>query len=325
MRNAAPDAAVDRFRNDVAGATGTSADARYGVAVSGGPDSMALLHLAACAFPGRVEAATVDHGLRSASRDEALMVAGWCAAQAIPHAILTPDAPITGTLQANARRARYALLERWRAARRIDWLMTAHHADDQLETVLMRLNRGAGVAGLAGVRRRQGVILRPLLGWRKAELAALAHDAGLPVVDDPSNGDARFDRVNMRRNLADAAWLDPLSAVRSAAALAESEEALDWMAGHLAARHIARDGDAIILHPTRFPRELQRRLVLRMIAQAGGMAQPPRGDTLDDALVRLEAGGKASIGDWLLSGGGGRWMLRPAPPRRASPAATDDE
>ncbi|WP_070154407.1 tRNA lysidine(34) synthetase TilS [Sphingobium phenoxybenzoativorans] len=324
MRNAAPDAAAGRFRDEVEGLSSTAADARYGIAVSGGPDSMALLLLAARAFPGRVEAATVDHGLRAASREEASMVADWCGAQGIPHSILTPDVPITGSLQASARAARYALLDRWRVDRRIDWLMTAHHADDQLETILMRLNRGAGVAGLAGVRRRNGAVLRPLLGWRKAELIALAHDAGLPFVEDPSNSDARFDRANMRRHLAGADWLDPVAAAKSAAALAESEEALNWMVSELAARHIVKDGDAIILQSTDFPREVQRRLVLRMVAEAGGMAQPPRGDTLDDALARLEQGGKASLGDWLLSGGS-RWSLRPAPPRRGGSVAMDDE
>lgn len=324
MRNAAPDAAVDRFRDGVERLSSAGADARYGIAVSGGPDSMALLLLASQAFPGRVEAATVDHGLRAASRDEAAMVADWCQRQDIPHAILTPDVPIIGSLQASARAARYALLERWRVDRRIDWLMTAHHADDQLETILMRLNRGAGVAGLAGVRRRNGAVLRPLLGWRKADLIALAHASGLPFVEDPSNSDARFDRVNMRRRLADADWLDPVAAAKSAAALAESEEALNWMVSELADRHIMKDGDAIILQSTDFPREVQRRLVLRMIAEAGGMAQAPRGDTLDDALARLEQGGKASLGDWLLSGGA-RWILRPAPPRRAPSIATDDE
>lgn len=285
---------------------------------------MALLLLAAQAFPGQVEAATVDHGLRAASRDEAAMVAGWCSVRDIRHTILAPDVPITGSIQANARAARYALLENWRAGSGIDWLMTAHHADDQLETILMRLNRGSGVSGLAGVRRHNGTILRPLLGWRKTELAALALDAGMPVANDPSNGDTRFDRVAMRQHLADATWLDPVAASRSADALADAEAALDWTTGELAARHLTREGDAIILGATDFPREIQRRLVLHMLAEAGGQAESPRGDTLDDALLRLAAGHKVSIGNWLLSGGR-QWTLRPAPPRRTPSAPAADE
>jgi len=324
VRNAAPDAAVDRFRNDVARLIAAGSGARFGVAVSGGPDSMALLLLAARAFPGRVEAATVDHGLRPASADEAMMVADWCRANAIPHAILTPATPITGTLQANARAARYVLLETWRADRGIDWIMTAHHADDQLETVLMRLNRGSGVSGLAGVRARNGAILRPLLGWRKADLATLAQDAGLPVADDPSNADTRFNRVSMRQHLAHADWLDPTAASRSASALADAEAALDWMTAELGGRYIMQESEAIILQFTDFPREIQRRLLLRMLGDAGGNADPPRGDTLDDALVRLQNGEKVSLGNWLLSGGP-RWTLRPAPPRRDRATTPADE
>lgn len=156
-----------RLRQAVEALAENAASARFGVAVSGGPDSMALLDLAARAFSGRVEAATVDHGLREASADEAAMVADWCGNAGIAHATLHPKGAVRGNVQSWARSQRYALLEEWRTAQGLDWLLTAHHADDQLETLLMRLNRGAGVGGLAGVRARQGVVLRPLLGKTK--------------------------------------------------------------------------------------------------------------------------------------------------------------
>lgn len=295
---------------------------RFAVAVSGGPDSMALLLLAHTAFPGRVEAATVDHGLRPQSAVEADMVAIWCAAHAIPHATLRPAQPITGNIQSAARAARYALLDAWRADRHLDWLLTAHHADDQLETVLMRLNRGSGVGGLAGVRNRTGAILRPLLDWRKTDLAALAQAAGLPVVHDPSNRDPRFDRAALRAHLADADWLDPLGAARSAAALAEAEAALDWLTRDLAARHVTQDGITWRLAATDFPREVQRRLVLHLLAQADPAMPAPRGDTLDRTIDSLRKGGKTSIGDWLLQGGA-QWTVRPAPPRRSTSQSDD--
>ncbi|KEY98498.1 hypothetical protein AI27_11290, partial [Sphingomonas sp. BHC-A] len=101
-----------------------AASARFGVAVSGGPDSMALLDLAARAFPGRVEAATVDHGLREASAAEAAMVADWCRDAGIAHATLHPQGAVRGNVQSWARAQRYALLEEWRAARGLDWLLT---------------------------------------------------------------------------------------------------------------------------------------------------------------------------------------------------------
>lgn len=314
MPNAA-DAARARFRQDVERLAGVVDARRLGIAVSGGADSMALLWLAHGAFPSHVAAATVDHGLRPEAADEAAMVARWCAAHGVPHATLRPAVPIAGNLQSEARAARYALLDGWATAQGIDWIMTAHHADDQLETLLMRLNRGSGVAGLAGVRARNGRVLRPLLGWRKAELLAIATAQGLPVAHDPSNADPRFDRVAMRQALQHASWLDVPAAARSAAALAEAEEALAWTARHLADR-ITPSGDAWHLDMDGLPRELARRLFLAALAEADP-ALRPRGDAVDVVIAAATTGGKASIGDWLVMGGR-PWRLYAAPPRRTT-------
>ena len=125
--------------------------------MSGGPDSLALLLLAAAARPGQIEAATVDHGLRPEARDEADMVADDLRrGSACPHAILTArwsEVPETA-IQERARNQRYRLLGYWAEERGLDALATAHHADDQAETLLMRLARGSGVRGLAGMRPR---------------------------------------------------------------------------------------------------------------------------------------------------------------------------
>src|SRR4051794_14593028 len=151
---------------------------RIGVAVSGGPDSLALLLLAAGARPGLVEAATIDHGLRAEARDEGAMVADVCDRLGVRHATLTArwsELPETA-IQERARNQRYRLLGYWAEERGLDALVTAHHAEDQAETVLMRLARGSGVRGLAAMRPRSvspGAhvrLVRPLLGWRRAEL-----------------------------------------------------------------------------------------------------------------------------------------------------------
>ena len=169
---------------------------RLGLAVSGGPDSLAMLLLAAAACPGAVEAATVDHGLRPESAEEAAMVARVCAGLGVPHAVL-PVTLASGNLQSEARSARYFALAGWMEQRQLGALLTAHHADDQAETLLLRLNRASGVAGLAGVRARGQVpgtalpLLRPLLGWRRGELAGIVAAAGMAPADDPSNRDAR--------------------------------------------------------------------------------------------------------------------------------------
>ncbi|MDQ4420464.1 tRNA lysidine(34) synthetase TilS [Sphingobium sp. DEHP117] len=317
MPSAAPEPWVERFRRDCTTLIGADAAgrARFGIAVSGGPDSMALLWLAAQAFPGRTCAATVDHRLRAEARAEAEMVARWCAAHGIPHAILSPPTPIGGSIQASAREARYALLHAWRVEERADWLLTAHHADDQLETLLMRLNRSSGVGGMAGIRARNGAVLRPLLGWRRAELMEVVHAHDLPHVHDPSNDDARFDRVEMRRNLAGVDWLDPLAASRTAAACADAEDALAWLVDDLAARHIRADGEGSwVLDRHDFPREVQRRLIVRMVQAAEPDIPAIRGETIDQALVQLLHGKQASIGRWLVSGGA-LWRLVAAPRR----------
>src|SRR5256885_9899433 len=231
---------LDRFARDLDALIATNA--RIGIAVSGGPDSLALLQLAAAARPGRIEAATVDHALREGSRAEAEMVADACAGLGVPHSILTAqwdDKPVTA-IQERARQERYRLLARWTEDRGLDAIATAHHLDDQAETLLMRLNRGAGVRGLGGMRAASLVpgsdvpLLRPLLGWRRAELEPIVASAGLKPARDPSNEDEQFERVRVRRALAEADWLDPRAIATSAAHVGEADTALDWIAESLA-------------------------------------------------------------------------------------------
>jgi tRNA(Ile)-lysidine synthase len=299
---------VDRFRADTGALTGP-APGRLGLAVSGGPDSLALLTLAHAAFPERIAAATVDHGLRAESAAEARFVAAICVDLGVPHAILTADEAIAGNLQAGARALRYRLLGAWAAHEGLAWLATAHHRDDQAETLLMRLNRGAGLAGLAGVRAHTEIhglpVIRPLLGWSRAELAAIA--APLDPVADPSNADPRYDRARLRERLAGADWLDAAAFARSAQALAEAEEALEWAAERLYAERVA-DG---AFDPTGVPAELRRRIVLTLL----GAAEPPRGPDLQRLLATLEAGGTATLAG-VKCEGGTRWTFAPAPPRR---------
>lgn len=129
------------------------------LAVSGGPDSMAMLTLAVAAFPGRIAVATVDHGLRAEAADEVRMVADHCATLGVPHHGLRPGTPIAGaSIQSQAREARYALLADHARTIGAAAILTAHHADDQAETFLMRAARGGAVgpvgrAGPDGDRR----------------------------------------------------------------------------------------------------------------------------------------------------------------------------
>jgi len=179
------------------------------LSVSGGPDSVAMMLLAAewtrgCGAPPPLYVATVDHGLREDSRGEVEMVARWAAELALPHAILVWDGvKPKSKIQERAREARYELLFEYAARVGADHVMTAHHADDQAETILFRLLRGTSVCGLSGMAsssERNGLILaRPLLAHAKAELIALCESRAHPFFDDPSNIDPVYARTRIRR------------------------------------------------------------------------------------------------------------------------------
>jgi len=300
-----------------------AAECKLGIAVSGGPDSLALLLLAAAARPGRVEAATVDHALRAESRAEAEMVAGVCGQLGTPHASLTAEwaHKPESALQERARIERYRLLGLWAKEHGISALLTAHHADDQAETMVMRLNRGSGVRGLAGmraVRRLDGIdLVRPLLSWRRSELERICWAAGLQPVRDPSNENERFERVRVRKALAGADWLDVESIVRSAANLADAELALEWAADAEWGWAVRESCGEIVYRPTEAPAEIQRRLVIRAVcALATEGDSQLRGPEIDRLLEALEAGRTATMRGVLCSGGDS-WRFTKAPARRS--------
>ena len=214
---------------------------------------------------------------------------------------------------------RYRVLADWAEQQGLPFLATAHHADDQAETLLMRLARGAGVRGLGGTRVRRSLteqvtLVRPLLGWRKAELVALVDEAGIEAVDDPSNRDPRHDRSRIRKALEQADWADPARLAISASALRDADEALDWALAPLITARFCRDADALIIEPFDLPRELKRRLLAVAFAELGAPA--PRGPDLMRALDSLEAGQTVTLGGLKLEGGE-RWRLAPAPPHRS--------
>ena len=317
MNKLTPDpATLDRFTADLDPLV--PRDTRLGIAVSGGPDSLALLLLAAAARPGMVEAATVDHGLRRESEQEAAFVASVCARLGVAHHILHARVATGASLQAQARTARYRVLGAWAIDRDLGAVASAHHADDQAETLLMRLARGAGLSGLAATRRRRvlepGVMLvRPLLDWRRAELGAIVAAADLTAVDDPTNRDPRHDRTRFRGLLATSDWADPERLASSARWLADADEAIEWAMTGLVATRLAQDERGIAIDPAGLPRELQRRLLLAAFEQLG--APRPRGPELDRALAALAAGKTVTLSGLKLAGGE-EWRLSPAPPRR---------
>ena len=222
-------------------------------------------------------------------------------------------------MQARARIERYDALLGWTAAVGADWLATAHHADDQLETMIMRLNRGSGVAGLASVRERADTVVRPLLGWRRGELAAVVAACGVTAIVDPSNDDQRFDRARLRRHLRDIEWIDPIAVVGAARALGDADAALDYHARAALKDFVALGPQSAMFGlPKLFdlPRETQRRVVLKIIEHIDP-AIKPRESALQNILDAMRDGINAMIGDWVFKTVDGVGMVLRATPRNA--------
>ena len=292
---------------------------RLGVAVSGGGDSVALLHLLHLCLTARgvvLHVATVDHGLRPDAATEAALVATMAAGLGLSHDILLWRGwDGAGNLQDRARRARLDLLTGWAQGRGIAVLALGHTADDQAETMLMRLGRAAGVTGLAGIpaRREHGgiTLLRPLLGQTRADLRAWLRRNAVGWIDDPSNDDPRFDRVRARRALEVLAPLGITVPVLAGVAqnLAQARKALDGYAFTAARELAAADAGDLLIDRAGLrllPDETARRLLGVSLQWVGGGDYPPRRAALTGALAAIAAGTAASLGGWLVLARGKR-------------------
>ncbi len=264
------------------------------VAVSGGADSMALLCLAriwALHHHTKLSALVVDHGLRPESADEAAQVKTWAQALGVPCDILTPDHPITGgNTQAWARDMRYRLMADWCRAHRADALLVAHHAQDQLETMLMRLVRASGVEGLAAMRpltEKHGIpVLRPLLSVTKQQLIATLQASGQAWLEDPSNQSERYTR-NRLRQVAETLMEEGLSADRIATVSKQLADTSDFLAERVADAlnahvtiHDAGYADCPLDLFATLPGEIGWRVLRTLLATISGEALPVRSDKL---------------------------------------------
>ncbi len=307
------------------------------LAVSGGPDSVALMLLCAqwSLRPSRdIAVATVDHQLRKESRAEAEAVGRWAHDLGYAHHLLTWEEEKPSTrLQERARQARYALLAA--CARRIgaSAVVVAHHADDQAETILFRLTRGSGIAGLAGMAPLAGceefALLRPLLDFRKEELEAICARAGQIFFCDPSNEDDSFARARLRKlaPVLAAQGLGQDALLRLGARAARADAALIHCAAETLQRAVRRDDascvelDAATLCEAP-PEILQRALASAILRLAPSAAL--RLERLERASARIGAAlnarspAKTTLADVSIEARDGCVRLRPAPPRRSS-------
>jgi tRNA(Ile)-lysidine synthase len=313
------------------------------LAVSGGPDSTALLWLAArwrraLVRGPRLIAVTVDHGLRPEAAREARDVKRLARSLELPHRTVrwTGAKPKNG-LPAAARAARYRLLADAARANGASHILTAHTRDDQAETLLMRMLRGSGIAGLAAMARqseRDGVWLaRPFLHVSKAQLVATLEKAKIAFADDPTNRDSHFTRPRLRAIMPvlAAEGGDARNLARLAARLARANAAVEVLTDG-AERYLAlkdrETPDAGFDAKTfaALPEEIRLRLLLRAIDRLGheGPAELGKVETLLSALDRAFAQAtaarrprlKQTLAGALISLNGGRIHIEPAPRRR---------
>nr|WP_289847955.1 tRNA lysidine(34) synthetase TilS [Octadecabacter sp. B2R22] len=287
---------------------------KVAIAVSGGGDSMALLHLymrwsEQTGVP--VIAATVDHGLRAAAADEAAFVGAFCEEHQIPHSILNWDGTkATGNVQAAARDARYQLLSDWAWDNGTETIALGHTANDVAETFLMRLGRKAGLDGLAAMppvfSLHRSIFVRPLWQQTREELRNYLRRHDVSWVDDPSNEDLTQTRPKARQILA---ALEPLgidieSLKSTAAALASAKSAIQGYTCEEARRLVIVDrGDVLIQSRPRPPvhPDVERRLRLAAVRYINGNGYAPRESALINLDVALTKQDRHTVGGCIVS------------------------
>ncbi len=285
-------------------------DGAIAVAVSGGSDSLALMHLLRAFAEQRKSTPpvvlTVDHGLRKSSARDAKQVAAWAKQAGLKAQVLkwTGVKPKSG-IEAAAREARYRLLGEWMTRQKITTLLVGHTSDDQAETFLLRLARGSGLDGLAAMRARAPwpvpgfadlVVARPLLMFRRAELRADLKARGHSWLDDPMNEDIAFDRVKIRKALvalADAGLT--VERIASAAAhLARARESLEIVTEAVLVRAVRAGDGGVLLDPAVLaaaPREVGLRALAAVLMAVSGQAYRPRFESLERLFDQIGGAG----------------------------------
>ena len=299
------------------------------VAVSGGPDSLALMTLLAewRASSGlgalSISVATVDHGLRTASAGEAEYVSQCAASLGLAHRTLLwrGDKPATGIPQA-ARTARYQLLEAYAATLPgpgLTAIATAHTRDDQAETFVMRLARGAGVDGLAAMQSERPVssgslvaLVRPLLAIPKSRLIATLQERGVAYKEDPTNADLAFERVRARALLQtlEKDGITGQALATSARRMGEARAALDYATQQFETALALSLNDDIFCQFNRAafeqgPVVLRQRVLSRLLHRFGGASKPAQLSEIDDMAKLLERAPRmrATLGGAVVSAG----------------------
>ncbi len=316
------------------------------LAVSGGPDSTALLWLAvrwrdSLKAPPKLIAVTIDHGLRKESKAEAAAIARLARKLKVAHRTLPwrGRKPLTGLQQA-ARAMRYRLLGEAARKAGASHVLTAHTLDDQAETMLIRLTRGSGITGLGAMARvsllpeaAEICLVRPLLAIPKARLLATLRAAKLSFADDPSNRDPRFTRARLRGLMPQLAeeGLDAGRLAMLAERLKRADVAIEAAVDGVARELVVEMPASIFMEARRFadlPAEIALRLLGRMIARLGdeGPVELAKLEALKAALNTAQSANvdffRRSLAGALVTLAGPQIKVERAPPRRKKSLTT---
>lgn len=325
---------VARFQMAV-GASRSEHDDTIGLAVSGGGDSIALMHLAArTRRPENLRVITVDHGLRPEARDEVALVASQAASLGINHTVVEWAWDGRGNLQAVAREGRWAAMRDWAAMHNLHEVWFGHTEDDQVETVLMRLARGSGIDGLTAMyplTSRDGLrILRPLLEFARGDLRSWLESEKILWCDDPSNDDPRFDRVRARQMFAqlETLGLTRKRLLQTVDHMQAAHISLQRAALAFARQHVRQDAGDLLLSPDALDLEkadAPRRVMAAAFAWVASNTYRPRFEQLLETVAQARKGATVTLGGCIMTrdGNGTVRMMREAAATAATQRSID--
>ncbi len=274
----------------------------FAVAVSGGPDSMALAFLSnllANETRCRIYFLLVDHGIRKNSEKEAVQVKKLLKKNRINLQILKNRKKISKNIQKNARDLRYDLLVEFCRKNRVRFLLTAHHKDDQVETFLIRLSRGSGVEGLSSMSQstnlKYGIkLVRPLLEFKKSALKHIANKVFEKTIKDPSNKNRKFLRTNIREltRILENKGLNFDQIIRSINNISSTKEAINFYVNRSLKQFVKFKKKETVLDLKLFkkePQEVKFKIINRIVKNRALSYYPPRSQKVLNLISRFEA------------------------------------
>jgi tRNA(Ile)-lysidine synthase len=308
------DSILQRFQAAVA-ASSLHQKNSIGLCVSGGGDSIAMMHMAAkLGRPQDIKVLTVDHGLRGEAKDEIALVAKQARQLGLDHTVMAWSWDGTGNLQASARAGRWEAVHHWAMTHNMREVWLGHTEDDQVETVLMRLARGSGIDGLTAMYQkslRDGLqVVRPLLGVGRGELRDWLRVHNIAWCDDPSNEDPRFDRVRARQMFEQ---LEKLGLTRKRLLqtvdhMQAAHISLQSAAHQFAKQHVRQDAGDLLIGPEALNLEkvdAPRRVMAAAFAWVGSRTYRPRFEQLIETVAQARKGATVTLGGCIISPAGG--------------------